>query len=173
MQSFSPADLLIHNASKSLHFFLHSGLQCIFHQASEILSTLMIWYSLPKGISVHIFSSHNSCFLWDQTSGMSLFGLFVYHKDAWLVNAGIMINSATSQFKKIIEAQRPWERSTTEQQVGLLPIYLIKNTETLTVQLLSPLLHPKFEMPTVRYGLYRQLLLSYQSYVNIRRYDWN
>lgn len=60
MQSFSPADPLIHNASKSLHFSSHSGLQCIFHQASEILSTLMIWYSLSKGIFELIYISRAS-----------------------------------------------------------------------------------------------------------------
>lgn len=50
-------------------FFLFSGLQCIFHQASEILSTLMIWYSLPREISAHIFLSHHKIFHWKQTFG--------------------------------------------------------------------------------------------------------
>ena len=40
--------ILINNAFQIIAFFLRSGLQCIFHQASEILSTLTIVCSLSS-----------------------------------------------------------------------------------------------------------------------------
>lgn len=87
---------LMHNASKSLSHLpssppypSHSGLQCIFYQVSEILSTLMIWYSLSKReISTSIFLAHHSSLLWvGLTSGNILSPLFFLFLRGWHICA--------------------------------------------------------------------------------------
>lgn len=135
--SFSPVDSLIHNASKSLHFPPFWATMHISSSQWNIKHSYDLIFSSKGGFQI-IYFLHIICFSSEsKLPGMSLFGVFVYWRDVWLVNAGVMINQATNRFERLSRLRGHWSIRglSTERQVGLIPARLIETREAQTVRL--------------------------------------
>lgn len=132
--SFSPVDLLIHNASKSLHFFSSSflGYYTFFIKSFKYYALLCFHILFQGGfqsilffcfvflvVSLECRQGFLRCLWWLQC-------LF-YWIDAWLVNAETMISKAENRFQRSLKLRGHWlmRGFASELEVWLALLYLI------------------------------------------------
>lgn len=146
-----------HFRQRTFSYIMHPN-HCIFppfwatmHISSSqwnIKHSYDLIFSSEGDFSLYIFFTSLVCLpSGTKLPGMSLFGVFVYWRDVWLVNAGVMIDEATNQFKRLSRLRGHWSVRGlgAERQVGLIPTDLIEIRGAQTARLLFLPLNSNFK----------------------------
>lgn len=193
MQSFSPADLLIHNASKSLHFSSILGYNAYFISQWNIKHSYDLIFSFKGDFGLYIFCTSLASPLVPNFRGcLYLACLFTGEVFDWLTPEWWSIiqpiNSRDYQGSEAIDLQEQGRHWT---QAGLISIHLIEIREAQPSLLPSALIFQKQTVIQVMrlmrnwtrrrrrcvWGVLSQkyrskcLLLTSQSYVGTKRHD--